>query len=161
MPVMRPAEPCSDCRACTACYACPVKEISQKPLRSVYGFSAGAPMKATESVEQFFASSGVMPTVFNEQRRFPRFYLRCCADATIYPLGGSAEPTRCVVVMRDVSRGGMGLLHTEQLFPGQRIDLVLNADVVKSLEVVWCRRVADKSYSVGCRFKETEPAEPN
>jgi len=63
------------------------------------------------------------------------------------------------VVTRDVSRGGMGLIHTEQLFPGQRIDLLLNGEVTKLLEVVWCKRVADKSYSVGCRFKEGQPPE--
>jgi PilZ domain len=115
-------------------------------------------MKVIESAEQFFASSGAMPTVFHDQRRFPRFYFRSCADATIYPLVPGADPIKCVVVTRDVSRGGMGLLHTEQLFPGQRIDLVLNGSVGKSLEVVWCRRVAEKSYSVGCRFKEGERA---
>lgn len=116
-------------------------------------------MKGIESVEQFFASSGAMPTVFHDQRRFPRFYFRSVADATIYPLVPGANPIKCVVVTRDVSRGGMGLIHTEQLFPGQRIDLVLNGEVTKLLEVVWCKRVADKSYSVGCRFKEPEPAE--
>ena len=51
------------------------------------------------------------------------------------------------------------MIHTEQLFPGQRIDLVLNGEVTKLLEVVWCKRVTDKSYSVGCRFKEVEPSE--
>jgi hypothetical protein len=100
-----------------------------------------------------------MPTVFHDQRRFPRFYFRSCADATIYPLAPGAEALKCVVVTRDVSRGGMGLLHTEQLFPGQRIELVLNGSVVKTLEVVWCRRLADRSYSVGCRFKEAEQPE--
>ncbi len=98
-----------------------------------------------------------MPRSFDDQRRYPRFYFRSCADATIYPLQPGAEPIQCVVVTRDVSRGGIGLLHTAQLFPGQRLDLVLNGELSKTLEVVWCRRVADNSYSVGCRFKEPDP----
>ena len=110
-----------------------------------------------ESADDFFANSGAMRPAFDDQRRFPRFYFRSCADATIYPLDPDAEPMKCVVVTRDVSRGGMGLLHTAQLFPGQRLDLVLNDGVSKTLEVVWCRRVAKESYSVGCRFKEAEP----
>ncbi len=112
-----------------------------------------------ESPDDFFDNSGAMPRVFDDQRRFPRFYLRSCADATIFPLQPDAEPLRCVVLTRDVSRGGMGLMHTAQLFPGQRIDLVLNGNIHKTLEVVWCRRAAENSYSVGCRFKETEPAQ--
>ena len=112
-----------------------------------------------ESADQFFGNSGAMPPAYDDLRRYPRFYLRACADATIYPLNPGAEPIQCVVVTRDVSRGGMGLLHTAQLFPGQRLDLVLNGEMTKALEVVWCRRLADNSYSVGCRFKEAEGSE--
>jgi hypothetical protein len=110
----------------------------------------------SESANDFFSNSGAMPRVFDDQRRFPRFFFRSCADATIYPLQPGLEPTKCVMVTRDVSRGGMGLVHNAQLFPGQRLDLVLNGTISKSLEVVWCRRVADNSYSVGCKFKESE-----
>ena len=106
-----------------------------------------------ESADDFFGNSGAMPRSFDDQRRFPRFYLRSCADATIYPLQPNLEPIKCVMVTRDISRGGMGLLHTAQLFPGQRLELVLNGNIHKTLEVVWCRRVADNRYIVGCRFK--------
>ncbi len=109
-----------------------------------------------ESADDFYSNSGAMPRVFDDLRRYPRFYLRSCADATIYPLQPGLAPTQCVVVTRDISRGGMGLLHNTQLFPGQRLDVVLNGNLNKSLEVVWCRRVADNSYSVGCKFKEVE-----
>ena len=131
----------------------------QRPPGLPVAWQLGRQYEMIESADEFFGNSGSMPRVFHDQRRFPRFYLRACADATIYPLEPDAEPMKCVMVTRDVSRGGMGLLHTAQLFPGQRIDLVLNGTINKLLEVVWCRRVAENSYSIGCRFKEIEPAQ--
>jgi hypothetical protein len=56
------------------------------------------------------------------------------------------------LLTRDLSRGGMNLVHTDQLYPGQRIDLVLLDGVLRTVEVCWCRRLANRCYSVGCRF---------
>jgi hypothetical protein len=115
-----------------------------------------------ESAEDFFAKAGPLPSAYDEARRFPRFYYRSCAEATIYALRGDAKAdrVRCTVVTRDLSRGGMGILCPQELFPGQRLDIVLNGDQQRTLEVMWCRRLADRSYACGCKFVAKAAAEP-
>jgi hypothetical protein len=106
-----------------------------------------------ESDAEFFAKTGPLPTAWEEARRHPRFYYRARAAATVHPFRGAQQPPiECTVLTRDLSRGGLNLLHTEQLYPGQRIDLVLLDGVPRTVEVCWCRRLANRCYSVGCRF---------
>jgi hypothetical protein len=97
----------------------------------------------------------------HEERRFPRFSFRSCLHATVYPPPGNRgqEPRHCQVLTRDLSRGGMSLLHKEQLFPQQTIDVVLQDGLVRRLEVMWCRRLGTGCYSAGCRFIKL-PDEP-
>lgn len=118
----------------------------------------GSP-QAVESDADFFTKSGPMPTAWDEARRFPRFYYRARVQATIYPFRGAPQPpVECDVLTRDLSRGGLNLVYTEQLFPGQRIDLKLLDGVERTVEVCWCRRLAQRCYSVGCRFAGPTPA---
>jgi hypothetical protein len=103
--------------------------------------------------DEFFAKVGPIPTDWDEARRYPRYYYRNRVPATVYPPDNSEEGIQqCFVLTRDLSRGGMSLLHNGQLFPGQRLDVVLPGDVQRSLEVQWCKRVANRCYSAGCRF---------
>src|SRR2546423_1452367 len=44
-----------------------------------------------ESADEFFSKAGPMPPVFDDGRRYPRFYFRTCAEATIYPIGGKKD----------------------------------------------------------------------
>jgi hypothetical protein len=114
-----------------------------------------------ESVEDFFSKSGPLPPELDEDRRFPRFYFRTCAEALIYPKDGKRDPPAApvFVVTCDLSRLGVSLLHTARLFPGQRLDLILNGEPPRPAEVVWCRRWEDERFLVGCRFvKENLPA---
>ena len=94
----------------------------------------------------------------DEARRFPRFEVRAEIEATIYPRFATSghEPLECTVMMRDLSRGGMNVLHVEQLFPGQRIDVVLHNGTCRALEVMWCKRLAHRCYTIGCRFVKAE-----
>jgi len=108
-----------------------------------------------EPAAEFFAKTGPLPASFDEIRRHPRFYFRACAEAVIHPLGkrgDAAAPVPCFVLTRDLSRSGMSLLHNAQLFPGQRIDVTLNGEAPRAVEVVWCQRLANKRYVAGCRF---------
>ena len=103
--------------------------------------------------DDFFSKSGPLPTAFDEDRRHPRFYYRARLDAAIHPLGASGQPPlACSLLARDLSRGGMNLVHSEQVYPGQRIDLVLTDGTSRAVEVMWCRRMAHRCYSIGCRF---------
>jgi hypothetical protein len=93
---------------------------------------------------------------FEDARNFPRSSFRGSAKATIYPRhpGPGREPLQCTVLTRDLSCGGIGIAHSDQLFPKQIV--VLNA-VGKLLvgEVRWCRRVDESFYVAGCRLVKT------
>ena len=117
-----------------------------------------------ESDDEFFELTGPLPTAWDDHRRFPRFYYRSCAEAIIHPLRISKNATRCqcFLLTRDLSRGGLSLIHTEQLFPGQKLEVILNSEAPRLVEVVWCRRWSNNRYAVGCRFlgaSSTPPAE--
>jgi hypothetical protein len=87
-----------------------------------------------------------------ESRRFPRFQFRHPLLATIYPPRGmGAQPRPSEIMGYDLSRGGMSLIHTEELFQGQRIAIELG-DKNRMLEVRWCHRISPKSYMAGCCF---------
>jgi hypothetical protein len=93
---------------------------------------------------------------FEDARRFPRSSFRGSAKATIYPRhpGAGREPVQCTVLTRDLSCGGIGLAHSEQLFPKQIVVL----DAVGKLlvgEVRWCRRIDEHFYVAGCRLVKT------
>ena len=107
---------------------------------------------------EFFTKSGPLPTAWEEVRRFPRFYYRARVQAVIHPLPGGqrGEAVKCCLLARDISRGGINVLHCEQLFPGQRIDITLNEATPRSVEVLWCRRLANRCYAIGCRFFKAE-----
>src|SRR4029079_19400742 len=107
-----------------------------------------------ESDHEFFELTGPMPTAWDDHRRFPRFYYRSCAEAIIHPLRSvkNAQRCQCFLLTRDLSRGGLSIVHSEQLFPGQKLDVILNGDAPRSVEVVWCRRWSNNRYAIGCRF---------
>ena len=107
-----------------------------------------------ESDHEFFELTGPLPTAWDEHRRFPRFYYRSCAEAIVHPLRSAknAERCQCFLLTRVLSSGGLSIVHTEQLFPGQKLDVILNGAAPRSVEVVWCRRWSHNRYAVGCRF---------
>jgi hypothetical protein len=104
-----------------------------------------------ESDNEFFEKTGLLPMQYDDVRRFPRYYFRFCFTAHIYPPRGEGEPTSHLILSRDLSRSGVSLVHTEQLFPGQRLVIDLH-DSVRHAEVQWCRRSGPQKYVVGCRF---------
>jgi hypothetical protein len=113
-----------------------------------------ADISAAESEHEFFANSGPLPSSWDDGRQFPRFHFRACVDALVYPPAGdpSQEPQHCQVLTRDISRGGMNILHKAQLFPGQFADVVLHDGQQRRLEIMWCRRLGAGCFTAGCRF---------
>lgn len=96
------------------------------------------------------------PSAFDDARQFKRASFRGAVKATIYPRQGGPgrEPVQCMVLTRDLSCGGIGIAHTEQLFPKQIVVL----DAVGKLlvgEVRWCRREDENFYVAGCRLVKT------
>jgi hypothetical protein len=111
-------------------------------------------VRLVESDREFFSRSGPLPVHWNDVRQFPRFYMRSRTEATIFPFKSQpdAEPVTCRVVTSDISRGGMCLMVGQQIFPGQRINVRLVSGQLRTLKVVWCRRVAEECYSAGMQF---------
>ena len=82
-----------------------------------------------ESEGEFFERTGPMPVIDENDRVYPRYYFRSCAEVMIYPLDESQPvPPPCFVLTRDLSRDRVSLIHHEQLAPGQRLDVVLNGE---------------------------------
>ena len=100
-----------------------------------------------ESGEQF-------PVVGAEGRRFERYEFRALATATIHPPAGRAgeRPQVCYVLTRDLSRGGISILHPTRLAQHQQIDLELSDGRKFTLDVQWIKRLDRNSYCIGCRF---------
>jgi hypothetical protein len=115
--------------------------------------SASAESPLEESDHEFFAKAGPLPTIFDDARQFPRFYLRGRARAIIFPPHPSqgTEPVHCTVLTRDLSRGGLGIVHVQQLFPRQRVELELGGTLLVG-EIQWCRRLRRHFYLAGCRL---------
>jgi|EndMetStandDraft_8_1072994.scaffolds.fasta_scaffold275320_2 hypothetical protein len=98
----------------------------------------------------------IAPHPFADSRAFERLDFPGTALATIYPHEWCMEsqPLQCVVDTRDLSRSGIGIAHTEQLYPNQMVVL----DAVGKLlvgEVRWCHRVDSSFYVAGCRLVKT------
>jgi hypothetical protein len=111
-------------------------------------------VRLVESDVEFFSKSGPRPLHWNDVRQFPRFYLRSRAEAVVFPLKSQPDvtPQACRVLTSDISRGGMNLMLGQQVFPGQRIDILLASGETRSLKIAWCRRIAEQCYSVGAQF---------
>ena len=122
-----------------------------------------------ESDNEFFAKNGPLPVHWDDVRRYPRFYFRLRVQAVVYPLKNdpNAAPVTCMLLTRDLSRGGLNLLHTQQLFPGQLVEFTLTDGVLRTVKIAWCRKVANRCYSAGAQFitkdgtpvGESEPTE--
>jgi hypothetical protein len=98
-----------------------------------------------------------MPTVAvhgQEQREHQRFYFQALAAATIHPPAGQASgaPQTCYVLARDISQGGVSVLHPVPLQKGQVIDLQFADGRNCSAEIRWCRQVESHCHMMGCKF---------
>lgn len=108
--------------------------------------------------------SGMAPTTYDDVRRYPRLL---CGGPTqrgaleyrqTFPALVRQEGAAGVYI-QDVSRGGCRFLHSELIYPGERLGIVLPAGLRRTIEVIWCRRLAERCFSVGARFAEPASAE--
>ncbi len=102
----------------------------------------------------FFDKRGAVPAQLDDQRRFPRFYFRTTAGLTyVASLPNLERPTGSFrVFVKDISRGSAAFLHGEQLFPRERVKLLLIDGVERLLEVTRCRRIQANCFEVGAQF---------
>jgi hypothetical protein len=97
-----------------------------------------------------------IPTRLNERRRHARYRLRVCAALgyrQTFP-GLQRANGWHQVFTTTVSRGGLSFLHSEQLFPRERMWFFLPRQGISCVEIVWSARVQERCFHVGARFVE-------
>ena len=104
----------------------------------------------------FFDAKGYLPPAPNDQRRFPRAIFRSVAALwhrqTIPAL--PRENQWYKVYTRDLSRGGLGFLHSEQLYPSEILAIVLPDGQPRGIRITRCLRLGEKCYEHGASFVE-------
>lgn len=108
----------------------------------------------------FFDKSGAQATRWEDLRQFPRFYFRSQAALEIQPTLPALPRTELAerVYVKDISRAAVAILHSEQLYPGERLRLTLTDGVRRIATVTRCRRVQTDCYEVVARFDAMEAA---
>ncbi len=64
------------------------------------------------------------------------------------------------VFLKDVSRAGVALIHSEQLFPRENIELLMIDGSVLAATVIRCIRHRQRCYEIAATFKQDEEAVP-
>ena len=98
--------------------------------------------------------TGPLPSRLDDRRRFPRFHYRVaailqCQDS--FPKFRRPRELHSIYTT-DISRGGLAFLHSQELFPKERVRVSMRGGSPQELEVVRCRYLHDHCFLVGCRF---------
>jgi hypothetical protein len=106
----------------------------------------------------FEKKNGAIPVRWVDLRQFPRFYFRSPAalevQSTLPALPRAQKVERAYV--KDISRAAVAILHSEQLFPGERMWLTVLDGVRRSTTVTRCRRIQANCYEVAALFDAAE-----
>ena len=108
--------------------------------------------------QPLLSQSGFAPSREADRRRYPRKRTNQRAPMQItaaLPAMARTSEWHAVRII-DISRGGLGLLHSAQLYPKEGIRIVNQEGIVQRAEVVWCQRVSERCYHVGCSFVGSE-----
>ncbi len=116
-----------------------------------------------ESWSDFFEVSGLSTSSAVDKRRAARWKNRVVAGLlyrTTFPVLPRSEEWNPVYI-KDLSHTGAAFVHREQLFPLERMSLLLiddrstrllQSNCLQTTEIVWCKRVQAKCYEVGAHF---------
>jgi hypothetical protein len=111
-------------------------------------------LQIPESHRSLLNRVGPTPPHEGDQRRFVRHYavskatLECQQSLPALP----RKKEKHAVMVLDLSRGGVRLFHSEQLYPGERLFLTLTKEKRMAVEIAWCQKIAPLCYQVGARF---------
>ncbi|RCS43907.1 hypothetical protein DTL42_18125 [Bremerella cremea] len=100
---------------------------------------------------EVYQGTGPTLTSMAEQRRFVRF--RYLTKAILrykqsFPSIPRSDSLRLVLVT-DVSKTGIGILNSEQLFPSERVNLWTSGKGILQITVARCRKVNDRCFEIG------------
>lgn len=98
----------------------------------------------------FFEEAGYLETVFCELRGQARLRVRSLSvlESDCVPPFLGIKQRRAKVLIKDLSRSGLGLLSHEQLWPGETFFVNLHGRHLH-VRVVRCRKLADACFEVG------------
>lgn len=103
---------------------------------------------------EFFAKQGLIPSRFDDRRRFSRRYFRVPAGVRLLGLEPAirrdGEMLGCY--LSDFSHGGVGFFCNRQLYPGERVELELPKVGYRVVVVRRCRRITAGCFEIGCEF---------
>ena len=101
-------------------------------------------------MSNFFVESGYLETVYGELRGQSRLRVRCPAvlQSDFVPPFTQRDKRLAKVLIKDMSRSGLGILSHEQLWPGETFWIELR-DRRLHIRVVRCRKIADRCFEVG------------
>ncbi len=106
-----------------------------------------------------FQKEGSLPTVMDDQRRFPRYHYHMRAvlhyrqTLPAVPRGNE----RYIVLTKDISRGGLSFLHEQKLFPRERMVIEIASERKIDIEIARCIKHNDRCFEIGATFLEQPP----
>lgn len=129
----------------------PTTEQGVEPLR----------VRLPQEMQTFFCESGYLPTTSQEFRGNARLRVRSKAVlsvTSVLPVLRESKLAKFVpgeILIKDLSRSGIGFLYHRELYPTQRIKVHFQGRVIEST-IVRCRRVGELCYEIGGRVSETK-----
>ncbi|QDV24891.1 hypothetical protein [Aureliella helgolandensis] len=109
-----------------------------------------------KELEKFFQESGYLSTTAEEERRNARLRVRQVGTMTMEltkrsEVLYSSDDFSAIssVLIKDLSRSGVGFLYHREVFPGESVQIQLKGRRLKA-KTVRCRRLGPKCYEVGC-----------
>ena len=117
-----------------------------------------------EELKSFFYESGYLPTTAEESRGNARLRVRSVGEMLHRRtppalLLGLAERGRRTgkVLIKDLSRSGIGLLFHTQIYPQERLQIRFQGRLIDTV-FVRCRRLGECCYDIGGRIMALESA---
>lgn len=103
-----------------------------------------------EHMSGFFQEAGYLETVYCELRGQARLRVRCesLLEGDFAPSFLRVEKRLAKVLIKDLSRSGVGILSHQQLWPGETFWVTLLGRRLH-VRVVRCRRLADACFEIG------------
>lgn len=123
---------------------------------------AGLEVILPEDLNAFFYESGYLPTTAEEARGNARLRVRSIGDLMLaYTPAGlrggltGRDKRTGKVLIKDLSRSGIGVLYHLQIFPQEHLQIRFQKRLI-NMVVVRCRRLGEKCYEVGGRIASIE-----
>ena len=107
-----------------------------------------------KSMSDFFEQRGYVAPFEGDERRYPRAHMPTrgvMLFSESLPFLQRDMESAIGVFTANISRGGMGFVSPIQLFPEERVRILLPTCWF-DLRIAHCRRIAENAYRIGCHL---------